>query len=125
LKLSPLKTGKRPASWKLRRADPGWKAVDLPKVMNVPVRRAPHHTDTVGPTLRRNRIRSGIVQYLSENGASKVSDISTALGASRDTVRYHLAALEGASMVRSNISPGMRASCTPFYSLTAAGAPPK
>lgn len=94
-------------------------------VVNVPVRRAPNHTDTLGPTLRRNRIRSRIVEYLADNGASKVSDISNALGASRDTVRYHLAALECASLVRSNISPGMRASCTPFYSLTAAGAPQK
>lgn len=90
--------------------------------MNVPDRRAPIHTDNRGTKLRRNQIRSRIVEYLTDNGASKVSDISSALGASRDTVRYHLTALEGASIVRSNISPGMRASFTPFYSLTTVGA---
>jgi predicted transcriptional regulator len=81
-------------------------------------------TDNRGPKLRRNPIRSRIVEYLADNGASKVSDISSALGASRDTVRYHLTALEGASIVRSDISPGMRASFTPFYFLTGVGAPP-
>ena len=94
-------------------------------VLNVPDRRASIQSDNRRPKLRRSQVRSRIVEYLARHGASKVSDISSALGSSRDTVRYHLAALEGASMVRSNISPGMRASCTPFYSLTAVGAPPK
>ena len=83
--------------------------------MYVPERRARIHTDN--RKSRRNQTRSRIVDYLADNGASKVSDISSALGSSRDTVRYHLTALEAASMVRSNISPGMRASCTPFYYL--------
>jgi predicted ArsR family transcriptional regulator len=65
-----------------------------------------------------NRIRSQIVEFLAHNGASRVSDIKSALGASKDIVRYHLTALETASIVRSNISPGTRARFTPFYSLT-------
>ena len=93
--------------------------------MKVPDRRAPVHTDNRGRKLRRGQVRSRIVEYLAENGASKVSDISSALGSSKDTVRYHLTALEGASIVRSDISPGMRASFTPFYFLTGVGAPPK
>jgi predicted ArsR family transcriptional regulator len=66
---------------------------------------------------RLSKVRSRIIGYLASNGASKVSDISSAVGSSRDNVRYHLAALEAASLVRSNISPGTRTGCTPFYAL--------
>ena len=66
-----------------------------------------------------SNVRSRIFGYLASNGASKVSDISSAVGSSRDNVRYHLAALEAASLVRSNISPGTRTGCTPFYALAA------
>jgi predicted transcriptional regulator len=66
---------------------------------------------------RRNTVRSLIVDYLASNGASKVAEISAAVNASRNCVRYHLAALECASIVRSNISPGTRQGCTPFYAL--------
>ncbi|SER26592.1 MULTISPECIES: winged helix-turn-helix domain-containing protein [Micrococcaceae] len=66
---------------------------------------------------RRSPVRSMIVDYLARNGASKVADISSGIFASRDAVRYHLAALERASMVRSDISPGTREGCTPFYAL--------
>ncbi len=67
---------------------------------------------------RPRDVRSRIIEYLASNGASKVSEISSAVLSSRDNVRYHLAALEAASLVRSNISPGTRAGCTPFYALT-------
>ena len=67
---------------------------------------------------RHNTIRSLIMEYLANNGASRVSDISSAVGSSKDNVRYHLAALEAASLVRSNISPGTRTGFTPFYALT-------
>lgn len=70
--------------------------------------------------VRPNQIRSRIVEFLASNGASKVADISTALGFSRDVVRYHLTSLEAASIVRSDMSPGMRARFTPFYSLVPA-----
>ena len=62
-------------------------------------------------------IRSQIIDYLASNGASKVADISDGIASSRGSVRYHLAALEGASIVRSNISPGARGRFTPFYGL--------
>ncbi|WP_211877043.1 winged helix-turn-helix domain-containing protein [Pseudarthrobacter albicanus] len=62
-------------------------------------------------------IRSQIVEYLASNGASKVADISNGIASSRGSVRYHLAALETASIVRSNISPGARCRFTPFYAL--------
>jgi predicted ArsR family transcriptional regulator len=68
---------------------------------------------------RSKPIRAQIIDYLASNGASKVADISSGVAASRDCVRYHLAALEGASLVRSNISPGTREGCTPFYALAA------
>ena len=66
---------------------------------------------------RRNTVRSLIVDYLASNGASKVAEISAAVNASRNCVRYHLAALECASIIRSNISPGTREGFTPFYAL--------
>lgn len=66
---------------------------------------------------RRTTVRSLIIDYLASNGASKVADISAAVTASRNCVRYHLAALERAAIVRSNISPGTREGCTPFYAL--------
>ena len=66
---------------------------------------------------RRHTVRSLIIDYLASNGASKVAEISAAVTASRNCVRYHLAALERASIVRSNISPGTREGCTPFYAL--------
>jgi predicted transcriptional regulator len=66
---------------------------------------------------RRNTVRALIIDYLASNGASKVAEISAAVNASRNCVRYHLAALESASIVRSNISPGTREGCTPFYAL--------
>ena len=72
-----------------------------------------------GDAARLSNVRSRILGYLAGNGASKVSDISSAVGSSRDNVRYHLAALEAASLVRSNISPGTRTGCTPFYALAA------
>jgi predicted transcriptional regulator len=67
---------------------------------------------------RRRPIRSQIIDYLASNGASKVADISSDIVCSRDCVRYHLAALEKAAIVRSNISPGTREGFTPFYALT-------
>lgn len=75
-------------------------------------------------TARRRDVRSRIIEYLASNGASKVSDISSAVCSSRDNVRYHLAALEAASLVRSNISPGTRTGCTPFYALISVTARP-
>ncbi|WP_457963658.1 ArsR family transcriptional regulator [Arthrobacter sp. D1-29] len=71
---------------------------------------------------RRRPIRSQIIDYLASNGASKVADISSDIICSRDCVRYHLAALEKAAIVRSNISPGTREGFTPFYALTPAAA---
>jgi predicted ArsR family transcriptional regulator len=65
----------------------------------------------------RNPLKSQIVDYLATHGASKVSDISQGVGSSRDCIRYHLAALENASIVRSDISPGTRGRFTPFYAL--------
>jgi predicted ArsR family transcriptional regulator len=62
-------------------------------------------------------IRSQIIDYLVRHGASKVADISDGIASSRGSVRYHLAALESASIVRSNISPGARGRFTPFYGL--------
>jgi predicted ArsR family transcriptional regulator len=62
-------------------------------------------------------IRAQIIDYLASNGASKVADISDGIASSRGSVRYHLAALEGASIVRSDISPGARGRFTPFYAL--------
>jgi predicted transcriptional regulator len=70
---------------------------------------------------RRNTVRSLIVDYLASNGASKVAEITAAVNASRNCVRYHLAALEGAAIVRSNISPGTREGFTPFYALIPEG----
>jgi len=67
---------------------------------------------------RSKPIRSQIIDYLASNGASKVADISNGIASSRDSVRYHLAALETASIVRSDISPGARCRFTPFYALT-------
>jgi predicted transcriptional regulator len=66
---------------------------------------------------RSSQIRSQIIDYLARNGASKVGDISRSIASSRDCVRYHLAALETASIVRSDISPGTRGGFTPFYAL--------
>lgn len=66
---------------------------------------------------RRHDVRSRIIEHLARNGASKVSDISSTINSSKENVRYHLAALEAASLVRSNISPGTRGGCTPFYAL--------
>ncbi|WP_223917334.1 winged helix-turn-helix domain-containing protein [Arthrobacter sp. NicSoilC12] len=54
---------------------------------------------------RTTPIRSKIIDYLESHGASKVADISDGIASSRGAVRYHLAALESASIVRSNISP--------------------
>lgn len=70
-------------------------------------------------TKRSRPIRAQIVDYLATHGASKVFDISNGIGSSRDCVRYHLAALETASVVSSDISPGSRGRFTPFYALTA------
>lgn len=68
--------------------------------------------------IQRSRpIKSQIIDYLATHGASKVSDISNAISCSRDCVRYHLAALETASIVRSDISPETRGRFTPFYAL--------
>lgn len=69
---------------------------------------------------RRTPIRTQIVDYLASNGASKVADISNGIASCRDSVRHHLAALESASIVRSNIAPGERGRCTPFYALAPA-----
>ena len=66
---------------------------------------------------RSGPIRSKIIDYLVSHGASKVADISDGIASSRGAVRYHLAALESASIVRSNISPGARSRFTPFYGL--------
>ena len=68
--------------------------------------------------IKRTRpIKTQIIDYLATHGASKVSDISNAISCSRDCVRYHLAALETASVVRSDISPEARGRFTPFYAL--------
>ena len=77
-----------------------------------------HPPHSAGNRQVRHTVRSLIMEYLASNGASRVSDISSAVGSSKDTVRYHLAALEAASLVRSNISPGTRTGFTPFYALT-------
>jgi len=74
------------------------------------------------PKVRSNQIRDRIVQYLAYNGASKVSELSLALGATKDIVRYHHTVLEAGSVVRSDIPPSTRARFTPFYSLTPADA---
>lgn len=66
---------------------------------------------------RNTPIRSKIIDYLASHGASKVADISDGIASSRGAVRYHLAALESASIVRSNISPGARSRFTPFYGI--------
>ena len=79
--------------------------------------RTPARQADRGNNGRPNTVRSQIIDYLASNGASKVADISAAVTASRNCVRYHLAALERASIVRSNISPGTREGCTPFYAL--------
>ena len=39
---------------------------------------------------RPRDVRSRIIEYLASNGASKVSEISSAVLSSRDNVRYHL-----------------------------------
>ncbi|HYH77916.1 MAG TPA: winged helix-turn-helix domain-containing protein [Arthrobacter sp.] len=79
--------------------------------------RTPARTVRTVTNGRRNTVRSLIVDYLASNGASKVAEITAAVNASRNCVRYHLAALECASIVRSNISPGTREGFTPFYAL--------
>ena len=66
---------------------------------------------------RNTPIKSRIIDYLANHGASKVADISDGIASSRGAVRYHLAALENASIVRSNISPGARGRFTPFYGI--------
>ena len=80
-------------------------------------------TKRAGST-RRTPIRTQIIDYLASNGASKVADISNGIASCRDSVRHHLAALESASIVRSNIAPGQRGRFTPFYAL-APGTPGK
>jgi predicted ArsR family transcriptional regulator len=65
----------------------------------------------------RSPVRHLIIDYLASNGASKVAEISSGIYASRDCVRYHLAALERAAIVRSDIAPGARDGCTPFFAL--------
>ena len=65
----------------------------------------------------RAPLKSQIIDYLRSHGASKVADISDGVASSRGAVRYHLAALENASIVRSNISPGARGRFTPFYGI--------
>jgi hypothetical protein len=65
----------------------------------------------------RTPIKVQIVDYLASNGASKVADISNGIACCRDSVRHHLAALESAAIVRSNIAPGERSRFTPFYAL--------
>jgi predicted transcriptional regulator len=66
---------------------------------------------------RSSQLRSQIIDYLARNGASKVADISRSIASSRDCIRYHLAALETASIVRSDISAGTRGGFTPYYAL--------
>lgn len=85
-------------------------------VFRAPDGRAPLRAGNRGA--QQNTIRSLIMEYLASNGASRVSDISSAVRSSKDNVRYHLAALEAASLVRSNLSPGTRTGFTPFYALT-------
>ncbi len=58
-----------------------------------------------------------IIEYLARNGASRLSDVSSELTASKETVRSHLKALENAAIVRSDIPAESRARMTPFYSL--------
>ena len=87
----------------------------MTEIISVLGRRVAIHGSTRSSS---NKIRSQIVEFLGHNGASRVSDIKRALGASQEIVRYHLAALETASVVTSNIPPGNRARFTPFYSLT-------
>ncbi|WP_066289926.1 winged helix-turn-helix domain-containing protein [Arthrobacter sp. B6] len=84
--------------------------------LEVETRTPPRHADR-STNWRPNTVRSLIIDYLAVNGASKVAEISAAVTASRNCVRYHLAALERASIVRSNISPGTREGFTPFYAL--------
>lgn len=68
--------------------------------------------------LRPNLVRAQIMVHLATLGASRVSDISDAVGSSRASVQYHLVRLEDASIVRSNIPAAERARCTPYYYLT-------
>ncbi|MBO1269126.1 winged helix-turn-helix domain-containing protein [Arthrobacter cavernae] len=67
--------------------------------------------------LRHHPLRERIVAYLEANGARRTADISAAVGVPRATTQYHLAALESASVIRSDVPPDMRARSTPFYAL--------
>lgn len=67
--------------------------------------------------LKNHGVREQIIAFLARHGASKASDISTAVGTSKGTVQYHLKALESASVVRANIPPENRARSTPYYAL--------
>lgn len=69
--------------------------------------------------LRTNLVRNHIIDHLAMRGASRLSDISDAVGSPRASVQYHLLRLEDASIVRCNIPAGERAGFTPFYYLTA------
>lgn len=80
-------------------------------------------TSGAGPIeLRPNLVRAQIMDYLATRGASRLSDISAAVGAPRASVQYHVLRLEDASIVRSNIPAGERARFTPYYYLTASAA---
>ncbi|WP_427018207.1 hypothetical protein ACQCSX_06415 [Pseudarthrobacter sp. P1] len=68
--------------------------------------------------MRSAPVRSQIIDYLLSHGASKVADISDGIASWRGAVRCHLAGLENASIVRSNISPGARGRLTAFYGIT-------
>jgi DNA-binding transcriptional ArsR family regulator len=67
--------------------------------------------------LRPHAIRAKIIDHLANNGASRLSDISGAVGYPRGNIQYHMLALEAASIVRSNIPVSERARFTPYYSL--------
>ncbi|QDG65303.1 winged helix-turn-helix transcriptional regulator [Pseudarthrobacter sp. NIBRBAC000502772] len=83
---------------------------------------APITSGTGTIELRLNLVRTQIMEHLAMRGASRLADISDAVGSPRASVQYHLQRLEDASIVRCNIPAGERAGFTPFYYLTAKAA---
>lgn len=73
---------------------------------------------------RIERTRTEILNYLADHGASKVSDITGAVTACKDTVKVRLAELEEEGAVRSNVPAAERGRTTPYYSLTVSAFPP-
>lgn len=72
---------------------------------------------------RSSVVRELILAHLQRQGASRISEISSAVGSSRSNVQQHLKFLEQASLIRADIPAGERARCTPYYSLPGGTAP--